>query len=291
MASSDTGNLSNLTRSKLQSSVAGKDACSLHRWVLLKNSIVRSAPTPEPPAVTFSHHSDPPPSPSLDYLLDEPDDEEEYSYMFPDLENPAVEKNDSEAQWLNSLLETLGDDDDDFAPESEVQGLPVVDDDDDHLSPLPSPMSSSDDLTAPFYPPMPYPPLYAPFQQAARQPYSCHARFEPSSDSPPQDEDGLPYFDSDDVENLSVPDAIDDTSDDESETLTTPSLGQSSQDLYLIDPASVPLPADHSRLRYCDPYIVNAEDPDSEYNPFKFDRSPFPLEHRHRSYCTYHQEC
>ena len=75
--------------------------------------------------------------------------------MFPDagkLVGPTTDVNGSESEWLDSLLETLGDEDeDDYAVEQEAQSSTLLttdeeDDDSIFFSPSSSPMSSSDDL-------------------------------------------------------------------------------------------------------------------------------------------------
>ncbi|RXW21113.1 hypothetical protein EST38_g4731 [Candolleomyces aberdarensis] len=282
-------NLFSLTHSKLQLSVSSKDNCSLHRWVLLKNSIINS-PTSSSSA-TFdlpdAHHS-----------YSEDDDEEsadevlgsvtDHTFMFPDAGNfvdsqPAGAQT-SEAQWLDSLLETLGDDDDDYYGSDSEPHIHSMEDDDD-FSPSASPMSSSDDL----------PPMQPSYFPSATVPYSAPYPSYPSSlasslpDSsisslPPPYEDPLPYCDSDDVDDLAVPDAIEDTSDDESDAPQTPSLGRSTSPLSFVDAASIPLPPDRSSLRHACFRVLFDED--SCFYPF----DPLPFSDDLRSYNLY-QEC
>ncbi|KAJ6630661.1 hypothetical protein B0H10DRAFT_2183743 [Mycena sp. CBHHK59/15] len=268
--SSQSSNLFSLARSKLNLSGDSKDSFSLHRWVLLKNSIIQSLPLVTTPPLTNTASADDEEEAGVD---DEAD-----SFMFPDagklVEGPAAEVNASEAAWLDSLLETLGeDDDDDFSPDPDVHvsTLPV-DDDEDLPSPPISPMSSSDDLTSQSYYPylVPYPP-FPPLISSYR--YSASP---PSPAPPPSYADPLPYCDLDDLDDFPpVPDAIEDTSDDESEAPPTP--GQSLSSLSL-DPASIPLPAEHSRLRHSMPHIYIDTDDDYFY-PFDSDPLPFPDEH------------
>ncbi|KAF9466328.1 hypothetical protein BDZ94DRAFT_1251673 [Collybia nuda] len=288
---SEPTNLFSLARTKLHLSVGGKDSVSLHRWVLLKNSIIHS------PSCASSTFPDINPShPSEDGEDDEADEvsEEVDSFMFPDagklVGGRTADVNASEADWLDSLLERLGDDDDDDFPadsDSSVSIIPVDDDEDALLlSPLGSPMSSSDDLPAVTYPyPVPYPPFHPPLIHS----YAFNSSFDSSlaSLSAPYD-DPLPYYDLDDSENLSVPDAIEDTSDDESDVPLTPSIGNSSTSLNLVDAASIPLPPERSRLRHTVPHIYFDAD-ESYFNPFELDPLPFP-EPLHRNYNTY-QEC
>lgn len=265
--SPQSSNLSTLARSKLNLSVESKDSFSLHRWVLLKNSIVQSLPLVTAPSSSINAGS-----PDEDYADDESD-----SFMFPDAgklaQGPAAEVNASEAAWLDSLLETLGeDDDDDFSPDPDVHVsvLPVDDDEDLTQSPPISPMSSSDDLTTQSYYPylVPYPPFSAPLIS----PY----HFNSASSPPPPYVNPLPYCDLDDLDDFPpVPDAIEDTSDDESEAPPTP--GQSLSSLSL-DPASVPLPTEHSRLRHHSTPHIYIDPEDDEYF-YPFDPLPFPDGH------------
>jgi len=265
----------------------------LHRWVLLKNSILNSPVTPthstflDSCSLTSSYqHSD-------DDHEEEVNTEDTDSFMFPDagkLVGPATGVNGSESEWLDSLLETLGDkDEDDYTVESEVQSsnlLPADEEDDDGLffSPSTSPMSSSDDLPSQpsFYPSVSYSYSY---------PYTMHPPiFHPfdSSDIPELYEP-LPYSDLSDSETLSVPDAIEDTSDDESDAPPTPSVGRSASSLALIEAASTPLPNDRSHLRQVFPVIrVDAED--SYFYPFELDPLPFPLPDDSPAYNTF-PEC
>ncbi|GLB35381.1 putative anaphase-promoting complex, cyclosome, subunit 3 [Lyophyllum shimeji] len=291
---SDATNLFTMARSKLHVSVGSRDSCSLHRWVLLKNSIIASPCIPSSPPVTDANSVD-----------DDAEDAEELdSFMFPDagklVSGPSADVNASESEWLDSLLETLGDDDEyDFATESDPNISIPVDEDDDQLllSPVGSPMSSSDDLPnqSSCYPDSitvsysyPYPVPYPPFHPPLIYPYEFDSPYDSSLSSIPAPyEDPLPYHDlSDgDVESLSVPDAIEDTSDDESDAPLTPSIGRSSTSLTL-DAASIPLPAERSRLRHTIPQVhVDSDDP--YFYPFEADPLPFP---DRRPYSNY-QEC
>jgi hypothetical protein len=264
--SSQPSNLFTLARSKLNLSVDSKDGFSLHRWVLLKNSIIQSLPLATPASSSSSAEAA--------YEDEEAGtDDETDSFMFPDagklVEGPATEVNASEAAWLDSLLETLGeDDDDDFNSDSDIRVsvVPVEDDEDqDDLpqSPPISPMSSSDDLTSQSYYPylVPYPPFPPPL---------ISYNFSPSS--PPHYADPLPYCDLDDLDDL-PPVLIEDTSDDESDAPVTP--GQSLSSLS-PDPASIPLPAEQSRLRHASPYIYSTTEEDDYFYPFHNDPLPFP---------------
>ncbi|KAJ7632460.1 hypothetical protein FB45DRAFT_1026630 [Roridomyces roridus] len=248
--------LFSLTHSKLNLSVDCKDSFSLHRWVLLKNSIIQTTPVPSSSSAAAAA------------AVDEDDaDDDEDSFMFPDagqlVEGPSAKGNASEAAWFDALLETLEDDDDDFVTDSDVHVSvePVDDDDDFHPSPPISPMSSSDDLTLQYYPHLvPYPPF-----SPLISPYHLTP---PLASSHTLYADPLPYLY--DLDIPPVPDAIEDTSDDESEAPPTP--GQSLSSLSL-DPASIPLPTENSRLRYANPHVYIDSDDDNEYFTLSI---PFP---------------
>jgi len=273
-----SSNLSSLARSKLNLSVESKDSFSLHRWVLLKNSIVHSLPL-------VSTSSPPQASPSSSDEDEAEDEAETDSFMFPDagklVEGRSSEVNASEAAWLDSLLEILGeDDDDDFSTDSDVHVsvVPVDDDEDLPQSPPISPSCSSEDLTTQSYYPylVPYPPFFPP-------PGSSYHFNTPLASSPPPPPyvDPLPYSysDLDDMDDFPpVPDAIEDTSDDESERASDAPLTPGQSLSSLSDPASIPLPAEHSRLRHSTPYIVYTDTEEDEYF-YPFDPLPFPNNH------------
>ncbi|KAJ7685027.1 hypothetical protein DFH06DRAFT_968057 [Mycena polygramma] len=275
--SQSSSNLFTLARSKLNLST--ERDFSLHRWVLLKNSVIQSLPL----VASSSSSSSSPSSPtSAASSLDEDDaDDETDSFMFPDagklVERPSSEVNASEAAWLDSLLETLSeDDDDDFSPDPDVHVsvLPVEDDEDLAPSPPISPMSSSDDLINQSYYPylVPYPPFSPPLVP------SYHLNTSLASSPPPPYVDPLPYCDLDDLDDFPpVPDAIEDDSDEESEAQSeTHTPGQSLSSLSL-DPASIPLPTERSRLRHSTPHIYI--DPEDDEYFYPFDPLPFPNNH------------
>ncbi|KDR81836.1 hypothetical protein GALMADRAFT_240084 [Galerina marginata CBS 339.88] len=304
--SSDSSNLSVLARSKLHLSISGKDSCSLHRWVLLKNSILHS---PSQSSCTL-----PPTQPELNsaYSNDDGEDDDEPeevlgsvetdAFMFPDAgqlvgRSATSGAQCSEAQWLDSLLETLGDDedDDDFSVDNSHSALPVDDDEFPLYSPIGSPMSSSDDLPnqSAYYPSsisVSYPVPYPPYQPSLIHAYNFDSSFDsllPSVSEPY--EDPLPYHDMDEVDYLPVPDAIEDTSDDESDAPTTPSLGRSSSSLSLVDAASIPLPPERSRLRHANPRVY-IDSNDSYFYSFE-DPLPFPDDRLHTPSYNHYQAC
>lgn len=288
---SQSQSLFSMARSKFNAAVssgASRDSCSLHRWVLLKNSLLRShtVDTVPPRADADVQHV----SRRLDD--DEAHDElEEDAFMFPDphaVGSRTPGCGASEKQWLDSLLEDLGDDDDDYTdvdgPGASNSSLPV-DDDDEPLSPLCSPMSSSDDLVGHpslFYQPppiaipypVPYPPVHPPL-------LSSWLQLDADMHDP------LPYFDVDD-DALCVPDAIEDTSDDESDVLSTP-FSRSMSSLSPPDPAAVPLPADRGRLGG-HPHVY-VESVGEYFYPFQPD-PPLPFHHEDPDTARmFYQEC
>jgi len=228
---------------------------------------------------------------------DDSEEEELDSFMFPDASNLiGVEANTSEAKWLDSLLESLSDGgEDECASDADVRVsiLPVDDDEDPPFSPLPSPTSSSDDLHQHTYfsPPIavPYPVPYPPFHPPLVGPYVLGPTIE-SPLSPPSAYDALPYYDTDELDDLSVPEAIEDTSDDESDALSTPSLGRSSVS-ELVDPTSIPLPGQRRIQGLSQPRVyIHALDcyPD----PYALDPLPFPdLEDHSTSFNAVYYEC
>lgn len=217
------------------------------------------------------------------------------TFMFPDagnfLSSHSTDVHDSEAQWLDSLLETLAEDeDDDYPSDPEIHpSVSPTDEDDDHLlSPTVSPLSSSDDLhqsrfysssvsvpyatrLTSFDSPLPcgYPIATAPLISASS--FSSHF------------EDALPYRDIDDIEESSVPDAIEDVSDDESDAISTPSSGRSITSLSLDSSASGGPPIEHSRLRHSLPRGFTPKN--SPYlNLFELDPLPFAEEPLHHAF-------
>jgi hypothetical protein len=114
--SSDNPSLSQVTRSKLSLVIGGgaKDYASLHRWVLLKNSIIHSRPNN---TVTCSRNNTSELLPT--YPSDAGDEDEEVcfdvehgQFIYPDACVPldssrSADNDSSESQWLDSLLESL----------------------------------------------------------------------------------------------------------------------------------------------------------------------------------------
>lgn len=282
-------NLVSVARSKLNSSPGSgsRDNLSLHRWVLLKNSIIRDdvltiAPAPSP--VSDS------PAPDVEFDEDEEVDfdwdEGMFAFLFPDPGDAVASHDDgsvSEAQWLDSLLEKLADnEDDDSEPDYSVKvTIHPVEDDEGSSSGCSSPSSSySDSLISPIavpYP-VPYPPIHPPLVDSFTfdsQPNYCFSCL-------PSNRDILTYHDLDDSLS-SVPDAIEDTSDDESESPSTP-FSDSRTSVAFVDPASIPLPRDQPA-----PIIYNASD---EFFGFEVDPPTYPDSNSTPPlYSPYHQNC
>jgi hypothetical protein len=247
--------------------------------VLLKNSLLRSQPSASTVDKTDLHCVD-----SSTGDEEEIEDEEEYeesdSFLFPDagklLDDSEEDVSSSEAQWLDSLLETLVcGDEDQLNVDNSYSALPADEEEDLPLSPLISPMSSSDDLInqSVYFPPpiaVPYPIPYPPVLRS-------YSDLDSSLESPP--DSSLPSiyahsiftYEGDDVEELSVPEAIEDTSDDESDAPHTPSLRNSATETTsLSEPTSAPA----SRRRGTQPQVYIGSD-SSYFYPFELDPLPF----------------
>ncbi|KAJ3492165.1 hypothetical protein NLI96_g240 [Meripilus lineatus] len=284
---------------KLNSVVGGnvKDGASLHRWVLLKNSL-RSPVLSAPVSVADEVVED-----NVYRTEEEPEHHplEHDNFMFPDPDafHQETGAGNSESQWLDSVLQGLGDDDDDEGEtdsHSTISVLPALEDD-EPLSPIYSPMSSSDDLadqSSLYYAsdiaipyPIPYPPLHPPLMPSWFE-------LEQSPDvvtqtSPPLYHDPLPYFNSDELEDLPVPDAIDDTSDDESDAPSTP-FTNSTSSLSNTDPVISPRERTQPRSH---PQVYIASE-DSYSYPFELDPLPFSdntVSHSSRAFHRHYHEC
>jgi len=282
--SSDPLSLSHIARSKLHTSSVSKDRCSLHRWVLLKNSIHSSAPVNAAPINISEINSTDNYDHSDDAIEASPEDDN--SFLFPDAGKlvSTSRSGGSEAQWLDTLLKALVDED-----EEEDLGAPYVissatpaeedDDDDGPLSPLSSPMASSDDLhnQVSFYAAdlaaVPYHFSYPQYQSSLLRSYPDVTP--PLSPLPALYEDHLPYHDLDYVPDYAMPDTIEDTSDDESDTPSTPSFGRSSASLTLSESRSPP------------PKARSTSYP-NKHDLFLFEADPLPFSY-HNSYNTYRE--
>ena len=244
--SNDT--LSSLTKSKLS-----LNSLSLHRWVLLKNSIQHQHHPTEPTPDDDDDYDEEPVAKAAAVVVaaaaaatvaaQAEAEAQAAAFMFPDAGHflGADDAQMREAQWLDELLESLGeeedeDDDDDESSDDERPSLNAVEDDVDY-TPLVSPMSSLDDLSSSTH---------------------HHHHHSPHYNYSFQD-DALPYYDAEEEEEdytmASVPDAIDDTSDDEtcSDAPTTPSLGRSSNSFTLPPhppPGGHPHPLSETRTQH-----------------------------------------
>jgi len=199
-----------LARNKLQTAASpgARDNLRLCRWVLLKNTI-SNALAPEPIV----------PSPISVPVEYENLDEEEL-FQFPDGDVFAEsflqedeEAVDSEERWLDSLLEALGDQD---AEMDSVTVIPVEDDDEDDeyddLASLTAPSSEDIASSSPQSVSLPPSPPLDPLPSAPNSPVqSFYGHVHPLPHSSPFYDDDLPLLDS-----------VDDSSDDDSESLHTP---------------------------------------------------------------------
>jgi hypothetical protein len=239
--------LSGLARSKMQS-VFGRgsreDSTGLHRWVLLKNSIVQStpslvdAPLPATVVVVVDEH--------------EVEEHEEDVFTFPLLDDDAPQGGASESEWLDSLLETLEDDEEDEIGDDGASLAPSVASEVVY-TPYSSPASSSENLIAAAHPLYYVPPVIA-------APY-------PIPPYPPLLKTTAGIY-ADELDDMPVPDAIEDTSDDESEAPATPSSAGSSL---------VSLVEHHRRTqRHAAPRIVVDSDDDAflSFDPLPFAEEP-----------------
>ncbi|EKM55679.1 uncharacterized protein PHACADRAFT_95219 [Phanerochaete carnosa HHB-10118-sp] len=271
----ESKSLFSLARNKLQSVVGGgaKDTSSLHRWVLLKNSIVRSHVHPDTP-----HPSDTDADP--DYRQSDDCFEEEHdSFMFPDphsvQDNQPTDAGNGERQWLDSLLEDLEDEGDDYLrtdDETAASHLPFSDEDTESLSPLSSPMSSSDDLVdhSSYFYPVPYPPVHSPHVPSWLSDSSASIL----PPTPPLYDNPLPYLNVDELDDSPVPDAIEDVSDDESDAPSTPSTV--STPTLSLPGSIIPVSRERTRLLSHPPPQVYVEMDDPYFCLFELDPLPFP---------------
>ena len=276
--STESKSLFSSAMAKLQSVVGGgrKDSSSLHRWVLLKNSITQSHAQPATPIAAEETVAD------SDYRHDVEEEHDALGFEFPDPHSvPDDDHSDAcngESQWLDSVLKglELDEDEDDFPADdaTSTSQLRSADEEIEPLSPLYSPMSSSDDLVESSsccsyhsYP-VPYPPAHQPISTAWFALEDSSDSLLPSThalyDNP------LPYSDVDDLDDSSVPDAIEDISDDESDAPSTPSAVSTQS---LSPPGStIPIPRERTRLSHPHVYVER----DDFYPLFELDALPFP---------------
>lgn len=210
-----------MARDKLHNtnSSTSREDVRLCRWVLLKNSISsamsRAIPerVPSPPRHTPPYLNQTPPDDAEVFVFPDgdifaesfvsPNDDEEHHVGLPDIDSADTA---SEAQWLDSLLESLADDDDD--PDFEQEP-------DDELISLSDISARSVDVTAPqiapetvFLPPSP--PL---------RPVQCSLYRYPTPKLLTCDPVSLTQ----EIEDLSLPDVVEDSaSDTDSESINTP---------------------------------------------------------------------
>ena len=304
--SSDNQSLSQVTRSKLSLVTGGgaKDSCSLHRWVLLKNSITRSQPN-STVSCTPNNTSELIPT----YTSDTGDEDEEVcfdsehdSFIYPDarklLDSPcSVNDDSSESQWFDSLLESL--EFEDSKDSNEPVTLHVGDDEDEDdlppFTPSASPMSSTDDLAHPVYNntpiSMPYPVVYPPYHPPMLSPLELQPLNTSLDSGYPPFNVALPYYAEDDIDDLPVPDTVEDLSDDESDALSTPTTDARSSSVSLVHPSA--RSSERSRYHVDHQVYVNAND--SYFHcPLELDPLPFPHDSANSSHVferVYAHEC
>ena len=286
--SSDNPSLSQVTRSKLSLVVGGgaKDSCSLHRWVLLKNSITRSQPNS---TVTCNPNNSSELLPT--YPSDAGDEDEEVcfdvehdSFIYPDarklLDSSCSANNDSsESQWFDSLLESLEHEDSD---DSHEPLLHVGDEDDEDdlppLSPSASPMSSTDDLGHPVYNntpiSMPYPVVYPPYNPPLLSPLELQPLNTSLDSIYPPFNVALPYNAEDDIDDLPVPDTVEDLSDDESDAFSSPTPATRSPSMSLDDASAQS--SERARRHVLPQVYVNT---DGSYFRHGLELDPLPFAH------------
>jgi hypothetical protein len=303
--SSDNSSLSQVTRSKLSLVFGGgaKDSSSLHRWVLLKNSITRSQPN----SSTCNPNNSPELLPTDPSDAGEEDEEvcfdvEHDSFIYPDarklLDSSCSANNDSsEKQWFDSLLESLEQHEE--SDDSHEPLLHVGDEDDEDdlptLSPSASPMSSTDDLSHPVYNntpiSMPYPVVYPPYNPPLLSPLELQPLNTPLDSIYPPFNVALPYNAEDDIDDLPVPDTVEDLSDDESDALSSPSPVTRSPSMSLVDGSA--RSSGRARGHVVPQVYVNA---DGSYFRHGLELDPLPFAHdssnpSHMFESVYGQDC
>jgi len=267
-------NLAFLARSKLRSSVANgsRGEVSLHRWVLLKNSLIHDDSRTSPD----SNASIVPDIPEVEAEDEEVDvdldiDEDVFAFLFPDPGDDLKSEgnaNASEAQWLDSLLETLGDDDDEDIDIPGKGSMSALENEDQSQTVSTSSSFAEDPATPPGV-------SYA-------VSYPSDLFHPPVSSCNPDSQQHLYFFTGangvyspfDDIDDgyLSMPDAIEDTSDDESMDSPSTPFTRSRSSLNLVDPASVPLPRERPSSGI-EPHIYDAAE---DFYPFDADPLPYP---------------
>ncbi len=287
--SSENQSLSQVTRSKLSLVIGGgaKDSSSLHRWVLLKNSITRSQPHS---TVSCSPNKTSELLPTFHTDAGDEDEEvcfdvEHDSFIYPDARklldsSCSANEDGSEKQWFDSLLESLEHEDSEYSHESLLH---VGDDDDEDdlppLTPSASPVSSTDDLGHPVYNntpiSMPYPVVYPPYNPPLLSPLELQPLNTSLDSTYPPFNVALPYnaVDDMDMDDLPMPDTVEDLSDDESDVLSAPTPDAPSPSMSLVD--AVARSSERAR-RHVPQVYVNADD---SYFRHGLELDPLPFAH------------
>ncbi|KAH8117540.1 hypothetical protein DFH11DRAFT_1025608 [Phellopilus nigrolimitatus] len=291
--SSFAANFVSLARSKLHSSSGSgsRDNLSLHRWVLLKNSITHDDVYTGSNVSSATLVSDAPNVDEEDEEVDSDTDEGMFAFLFPDpgdAVTSADEGSVSEAQWLDSLLETLGDESEDSDADLSMKCIAAIDSDDEQQCSRADADSSCSSLTDDFISPspiaVPYPVPYPPFHPPLVRPFDLGSSDDSFFASHSDSYSPYHHHDIEDPEG-SVPDAIEDTSDDESDVLSTP-FSRSRSSLNLVDPASIPLPHDRHG-----PRIYSASDDFFSYEVDPLPYSEYNSDSTAHVYSPYHQNC
>jgi hypothetical protein len=239
--------LAGLAHTKMQS-VFGRgsreDSIGLHRYVLLKNSIASSYAPPQ--------HT-----PESEPAAHEYDEQDMFTFPLLDGDDASAPLGGaSESEWLDSLLEELGDEDDEIEEDALSVDEPSPSTSPEaSYTPFPSPASSAVSLVTPgtlfcapsSQPiPVPYPIPYPPLVRTAY---------------------------ADEFDDLPVPDAIEDTSDDESDASATPSSAASSLASLIEAHRAATL---HQRFRLPPPRIVVGSTDDPLCFPYDAPFDPLP---------------
>jgi len=240
-----------------------RDNRSLHRWVLLKNSLKQDPSTPNQSTTSTTTPTSP-----EEEVEDFDLEDDMFSFLFPDPGDSSVENNGqaNEEQWFEALMESLGEDEDSYsdASSSQVSLLPIED----------AEISCASCTSSISHYPIPYPPFHPPLLKSVD---IDSGYYSPTIHSLSLYQPGSPI--------ASVPDAMEDTSDDSSsEALATPYSGSRSS-LSIIYP-----PIDHRGGAMQEPYVYSPVDT-AFYNPFGRDPLPYAADLEMPVYNPDRQSC
>jgi len=235
--SANTTSVFSLALDKLHAVCGGgsRNGYNLHRWVLLKN-FAHSHLTLATEEAERETDAD-------SYRREELSvSENEDGFILPDpyfIGPQGGVTYDNESEWLDALLEDLTAEEQRNSvqsPEASTSVISTPEDFDEPLSPLYTPMSSTDDfgenLLSPDRDDAPLEPAWYELEDS---PDSTRSSPLTIYDHP------LPYYNVDSVQDLSVPGAIDDLSDEEEDSPATPSVTSASSSLDDSDALHTPL--------------------------------------------------